>query len=276
MHDCCRWDAPVLVVGAPRSGTTRLTRALARHPQLAITNEAHVLPFLRTTQIFAGLPVNQALDDGPLHLLGLINPRYQVRFARLHLEHVRALIRDFYRAEFADRRFIRFGDKIVFGAQVMSDLATAFPGVQFVHVVRDPRDAVLSMWRFQRRLAGDYEHVDLHGFEALCHHWAALEEQLAPVLVSSDSLCVRYERLVAEPVQELHAVERFLGVAPATTAAEAVCDTSPAVLDGHATSSSPRRSVGRWRRELDADQVATVERVCGPAMQRLGYEPTAP
>jgi hypothetical protein len=32
------------------------------------------------------------------------------------------------------------------------------------------------------------------------------------------------------------------------------------------------RSVGRWRRDLTAEQVADVEREAGPLLRELGYE----
>ena len=37
------------------------------------------------------------------------------------------------------------------------------------------------------------------------------------------------------------------------------------------TSSSPVASVGRWREDLTAEQVAQVEAHCAPMMERFGY-----
>ena len=31
-------------------------------------------------------------------------------------------------------------------------------------------------------------------------------------------------------------------------------------------------SVGRWRTDLGADELAEVERLCGPQLRELGYE----
>jgi hypothetical protein len=69
---------------------------------------------------------------------------------------------------------------------------------------------------------------------------------------------LRYEQLTAEPSLAAVPVAAALGVD-----AELVADRFAQVHD---------RSVGRWRRDLTAEQLADVEREAGEALVKLGYE----
>jgi len=43
------------------------------------------------------------------------------------------------------------------------------------------------------------------------------------------------------------------------------------LFDRHATSESPAASIGRWKHELDAEQIAACERQFGWFMDMFGY-----
>ncbi len=264
--DRCDWQAPILIVGAPRSGTTRITLALAAHQRLAITNEANVLPMLRAAQLLAGLDVNEHIEEGALRLVGCIHPAHADRFGRLHERHAFALLRDFYRETFAGKRFTRFGDKLVFAPHISPDLVRAFPRIQFVHVVRDPRHGLLSQLRFRDRQRQRGLRVDHQSFEELCRAWALHQEQLLDALTPENSIRVDYRQMLRAPRRILAGVLQFLGVPPDEEALRTIAER-PA--GKHATTGSETASLEGWREAWSEEQLATIERVCGPVARRL-------
>ena len=73
------------------------------------------------------------------------------------------------------------------------------------------------------------------------------------------TLEVRYETIVAEPDAAAGAIAAHLGIEPARLAAN--------LTRAH------DRSIGRYRRDLTAEQLADVEREAGALLRELGYEP---
>jgi hypothetical protein len=71
---------------------------------------------------------------------------------------------------------------------------------------------------------------------------------------------VRYESVVTDPMGNANALGEFLGASPAGLEA----------LRAGFGKAKPS-SVGRWRKSLDADQLADVEREIGPLLSQLGY-----
>jgi hypothetical protein len=92
---------------------------------------------------------------------------------------------------------------------------------------------------------------------------------------SDRALLLRYEDLILEPEATLCAVFAHVGVdaADATVAdvlARASVDTDEA--RAHRTSSDPRSSVGRWRRDLDGGLQTLAAEILGESLEALGYE----
>jgi len=123
---------PIVVLGAPRSGTTYLQQIIDRHPQVALTNEVRLFEWLHRA-------IAQASDERALLEQG------DAFRAHLHRE-LPAMIRSYYRALAPDALW--WGDKNPHYAEseaTLQTIATVFPGARFVHIVRDPRAVVTSL-----------------------------------------------------------------------------------------------------------------------------------
>jgi hypothetical protein len=145
-----------------------------------------------------------------------------------------------------------------------------FPDSGFVAIVRDPRDVIASqMGRgFERSL------------EKMATHWRDYYRrfQLLSRLHPRHTVVVRYEDLVTDPEPEYARIFGMLGLEygdevrryweSKASIHRTRHNNAPAVGKDLFTS-----SLGRWRKDLDAAQVATIERVCGRLMKRLGYPP---
>jgi hypothetical protein len=182
----------------------------------------------------------------------------------------------------------RFADKNPEYSFLLPFLAAEFPDAQFVHIVRDGRDATVShaeqpwlaaasVTSGRRGTAGQ-----LHGPNA--RWWVEPERReefpLVPDIVRS-AWCwrrfteaalegvagvgdraaeVRYEAMVSNPAATADMLADFLAL-------------SPAGRDGlHAGLARARPdSVGRWRKVLAEHELADVLAEIGPLLSQLGY-----
>ena len=190
---------------------------------------------------------------------------------------------------------LRFCEKTPQNCFVIDFLDRAFDGAQFVHILRDGRDAALSYrrkpWLSERargsgkREAGGYLHgpyprfwieLDRHAeFSATTdlHRcvWAwrrHVEAALAhgSVLPADRYLEVRYEALVRRPREVGDRILDFLGVGAAASRDALLARLATARPD----------SVGRHARELTSEETGLVLREAGGLLARLGYLETGP
>lgn len=256
--------APLFVVGAPRSGTTFLGRCIAALPEVSYHFE----------------PVATKAAARYVHD-GLWSPRRARRFYR-------TVYRWLLRVHLDGGR--RFAEKTPRNCFILGFLADAFPGARFLYIVRDGRDAALSLskkpWlradaagsgRFE---PGGYpygpypafwvEPVRREEFRATTdlhrciwawrrHNEAVLEE--APALPPGSLLEVGYERFVGDPRAGSARILDFLDITAANSRAAFLSAALGAAGD----------SVGGWRTEVAPAELAMMEAEAGPLLRRFGY-----
>jgi hypothetical protein len=263
---------PFFIVGLGRSGTTYLYRMLAAHPRVGLTNEARVADFLHFCDEYAGTPAYEPHAhnwQAPMTLFGLVGRPYSALFRRVFTEHAQEALEGFYRRAFAGRHITHWGDKLTRPSTAVA-LQAAYPHAKFLLLVRDPRDVVCSVRTFGKRedvrqanpFFGDAS------LDAICENWHNTYRGLPQYL--RQPLPLRYEDLVREPSASMEAVQSYLGLQPILDLAEQVA--AKQLFDTHATSRSPRASIGRWRDELAEADVARIESICAATMRRFGYE----
>lgn len=243
-------ERPVFVVGSPRSGTTFMAGCLGQLPGFVDLGE--VGPLKASIQELSALPEAEA-----------------ARRLRQMLERVRA---------FGLVRSLRAVEQTPETAFVLAAALRAYPRATVVHMVRDGRDVACSLLE-KGWLADEKAGVDDVGLpygrharswveperveeferasEARRAGWAWRSYLSSVRAAAPDALEVRYEELAADPG------------ATATRIAEHI-DADPEPL-AQALGAVHAESVGRWRRDLTADQVADVETEAGPLLRELGY-----
>lgn len=130
--------APIIIYGAPRSGTTYLTELLNQHPDVFVTNETGIF-------VWAHQSLNILPQEEPFFFHS-----HRDQFTEYLHERCPDLIRDFYRRLGPGKRY--WGDKnphyVDPKYQGCLELITSFyPGTKFIHIVRDGRDVVSSLVR---------------------------------------------------------------------------------------------------------------------------------
>src|SRR5262249_11042290 len=130
-------QSPIIVFGAPRSGTTYLNKLLNEHPDVFIGHEIRLFAWVHDS----------------LHVLTK-QDRCLVACRDQFVRNLRAvypqLLRDFYAANWPYARY--WGDKNPHYAHpdntgCLNTIVELFPDAKFIHIIRDGRDVVSSLIR---------------------------------------------------------------------------------------------------------------------------------
>jgi hypothetical protein len=283
-----------IVVGAPRSGTTLLRFMLDAHPEMAIPPETGFLaaPALHEAGVSAAA-LHQVVTTFPPDApawpdFGVDADDYWRALHALAPFDVAEGIRAFYRLYATGQGKARYGDKTPIYCEHLASIERLLPEAHFVHIIRDGRDASLSLRDLWFSPARDVP--------ALASFW---KQQVLAARVAGRTaaayLEVSYERLVREPRSTLAGVCAFLQI-PFDDVMLRYWERTPQRLREHRTRNrrdgtvivtheqrlSQQRMttqppslerIDRWRTEMTREEQAEFWRVAGDTLADLGYEP---
>jgi hypothetical protein len=271
-------ELPLIVLGVRRSGTTLLRVMLDRNAELAIPDESYFVPQLARRH--PGTVDAAAFVDDLRRMPTLVEWELppeavarRLRPGRTSGEAIAAV----FEAYAAARGKPRWGDKTPLYMQHLPLLERLFPAAQFVHLIRDGRDAALSFLSVPEGIMTEgWGHPrDAAGFAC---QWAT-EVRAARALGARVGLAryleVRYEALVAEPEAELRRVCSFAALEYDNAMLGYVGRTDSArKAHQQRLNEPPRVGVRSWQSEMAAADVAAFEAVAGDLLNELGYEVT--
>jgi hypothetical protein len=255
---------PVFVIGAARSGTTFLGDCIGHLPEISYHHEP---PATKA----AGRHVYEGL--------------WSYRRSRWFFRTVYAWL---LRVELDGD--LRFCDKTPTNALLIPFLARAFPDAQFIHILRDGRDASASLskqpWlradaaRSGKREPGGYLHgpwapwwvekdrvrefettSDAHRMIWAWRRYTEAALRDGPPLGPARYHELRYEDLVTNPREEATRILDFLGISrPSSRKAFLL-----------ATDRAKEGSMGSWKRTFNAAEMAEIEADSGELLRTLRY-----
>jgi hypothetical protein len=217
-------DAPVFIIGNPRSGTTMLQLMLTCHPQLVVPTECgFVIHLYATYRDFDGDAAQREAFVRDVFLakkfelwrmdeqqtLQYVTDRQPQTFQQLA-----SSIYEAYGTSFKPSA-LRWGDKNNYYLQHILDLDAIFPKAQFIHIVRDGRDVACSYKDMQHFRELKYGPNLPHRVEEIAQQWQKNVLFVRDCFATIDSarvIEVRYEDLVVEPAQQLSRLCDFLGL----------------------------------------------------------------
>ena len=282
--------SPVFIVGAPRSGTTMLRLMLDAHPDVAIPPETGFVPAalelgddLLSREAFIALvtggpawpdfKLDAVTFAGRVRAMNRFQPASAVR-----------LFYENYAARFGKRGW---GDKTPMYAKHVPVLAAAFPDATIVHIVRDGRDAAMSL-REQWFSPGD-------SMASLARDWC---DHVLAARESGRHLGKRYveitfEDLVRAPAKTLRRLCQSLGWRydgsmdryhertaerisehegrTAETAGVALSRERRQAQQAMAQQPPDATRIGAWRTGLTAQECRDYESHAGPLLVACGY-----
>jgi hypothetical protein len=255
-------DWPIIIGGSHRSGTTLVRRLLNGHPRIYCPPEIKLHKDLLGQ--YPNDPLAHARLGGSIKALALPTEVYLDEFGRALCRCYEIAARNAGKSRWADKNpenaiNVAHWDRLLDAKMI------------FVLVVRHPLDVIASMQEIKmdkaiaRDIEGRAEHVAEYVASGLV--FAKRHPDRGGLL--------RYEDLVARPVEELRRLMAQLG--------EAYDDGMIANLgsDSHGRgledpkargrSDVSAASIGRWRHELSDDDLRIARPILAPVAAQLGY-----
>ena len=275
---------PIFIIGTPRSGTTLLRFMLSSHPEIYIPEETGFIPFLRKPEQLKE-PLSQIEVEQLLQRIGQLNylwrdivPEIKVFYQNLAEPTLTNILDALFHRMIAEQQASRWGDKTPLYVRHIPLIAQIFPGAQFIHVIRDGRDATLSAqkkWGLSK-----FWYMDNY---YLLQNWVAnVSTGLRDGRKLSEDryLEIRYEQLVREPELILSKICDFLNETynPMMVAQSQLARRVGPGPDGHTEvmQSISTASVERWHSEMTLFEQKMAYRIAGALLSELGYESSDP
>lgn len=273
----------IFVGGVYRSGTTLLTRIIDNHSKLWCTfDSVHFLRFSyekfnpitdRNNQVSLvseiserlkrrwdiDFPINQviaSLQDSPVSSYGEIYDRV---LSALALQE--------------NPQAIGWGEKTVLCWHQMKDFLKMFPDGKVLHIVRDPRDVLLS---FKKLTSDDFPGYLNTAF--VCLDSFHFSQWALKNLDASNFFLLRYEDLISNPNKAVEKICSFLEVPyeESMLNVEIFKDKNGGNWDGDSAfqkefTQFSRFPIGRYKQFLLPEEIAFIESVNKESMQVFGY-----
>jgi hypothetical protein len=234
----------VLVLGAPRSGTTWLTQLLLAHPETCGAGEAE-------TWLFRGLGGFWSNDD----LAGWLPPDAVVAALRRFCDRLFGVAR----AAAANPVATHFVEKTPAHVWHVEQITTLYPDVKIVHILRDGRDVARSLGELS------------FGTETVtegARGWREYVETARERLGTLDHFEVRYEELAADPVGQTGRILEWIGLDVGDAQRAAIGARAGTRVSQYGTTGPV--GPGKWR-QLDDHALDAVWREAGGLLRSLGY-----
>ena len=267
---------PVFIVGSPRSGTTLLHHMLLSSGDFAIyRTESGVFSILAPR--FGDLSVRRNREELMEHWL-----RSDLFvLSGLDAETIRARILnecrsagDFVRITMesmaAQQGVSRWLEDSPWDVLQMDAIKQQVPGALVVHIIRDGRDVAMSLVKQGWVRAFPWEKGNALVASAVFWEWLVLQGRADSARIAPDYLEIHYEDLVENPQPTLDKLGAFI---------DHKLDYEQIKRVGIGSVSRPNTSFSgsktfakRWKQQLPAADLLTLEETIGGTLGELGYE----
>jgi len=258
--------APIVIGGCGRSGTTLLRMMLDSHPRICCGPESSV--FRRRALDPDALADRFGIDRGAVRAV------YDVSASRP------AFIEAFAALCLRSTGKARWAEKTPRNISRIGAIFRYFPQARFVHVLRDGRDVACSLRTHPRHRVVDGRLLPLRTWKPIAgcaRRWRNDIECSRPFWNDPRFHVLRYEELVRNPRDVLSRLMTFIGepwdeaVLAHAAGGSAFRDATQFAQNPEALGAVHTSSIGRWQRELDADDRRIFKRIAGPLLVELGY-----
>lgn len=276
-------NGPIFVVGAPRSGTTLLQRMLRSHPRISSpTGESHfIIPLLTKATPYGNLSKRENITavlremhrisaeflETDLHGvkfdIEILSEAIHSRGAHTMPQVIDMLFR--INAEGEDKT--RWLDKTPYYILNIPLLAAIYPDAQFVHIIRDGRDAVLSM--LERSV--DIRVFSFYQGAKLWKRYVDAGRTMGAILPPERYLEFRFEDMLNDQEGTLRQVCDFLGEEFSDKVIDFQKSRDPLNKTPLLREGIKRDNQEKWRAQMSASQSRIFESIAGETLADCGY-----
>lgn len=287
-------DAPVFVVGTPRSGTTLTAGIIGNHSRIFMPAETHFFDDIYARRQQLGDPANpESMRRISVRLSTLYRRQHEGQYQKQHADFfndpdkITQLIgpcadyRDVFsrfmeiQMEMADK--LRWGNQVPRDIFNISEILNFYSDARIVVCVRDLRDFLLSYSAMKNVVPSKHVarqkslyHPVVTGllWRATVRHIQTLKRQ-----VEADHLLIlRYEDLVSEPEVAARSICSLIGEDFEPQMLDVSDNNSSKGSDSAQASGIFRSSVGRWKNNLPSEHVYIGQKIAGKELEKLGYQ----
>lgn len=279
----------VFLVGCPRSGTTWLQKLLASHPQIRSGAESHFFSLYIGPQLRAWKMQQTECFKSDGYAAG--PPAYfsEEEFLAILKTQLGSLLRPVSERTKPGELFL---DKTPSHGLFIAEIKELLPGSRFIHLLRDPRDVVVSLLAASRAWGASWAPGNLDVALAMWLQHVRAVRDSAKDMSDREFLEITYERLWQSPVTVLSDIAQFLKVLWDETAIQSAIEMNRSdVLESGGTpipvygdaaarrgniAKLPRGFVRKarpnaWNTELSAYEKYKVWRTARSVMTEMGY-----
>jgi hypothetical protein len=273
-----RANAPVFVVGCPRSGTTVLYHMLLSAGGFAVyRSESNVFNLL--VPRFGGMRSRsdrQALMDAWLNsLLFRVSGLNSAEITRLVLEEchdggdfLRIVMGEVARSQGVNR----WADCTPEHILSMKEIKRQIPDAIFIHIIRDGRDVALSYAKQGWAYPLPWDQGKQLSVAGLYWKWIVGRGRAIGRSLGMDYREVRFEQLVSHPRETLSELGKFIDheldydrIQQAGIGSVSTPNSSFGVEGGHFD------PVARWKTKMATKEIQDFEALVGDRLEELGY-----
>ncbi len=255
-------QSPVIVGGCQRSGTTLLRVMLDSHPHIACGPECSLL-----TGGFLPEKLARRFEATLDHVWELL------KTANDHAHFVELFLSD-YAARHGKKRW---AEKTPQNVRHVGWIFAHWPKAKFIHVIRDGRDTICSMRthpRF-RMIEGQKAPTNIRRpLQPCIESWLRDTGAGLKWRGNANYLEVRYEDLVNSPEAALRQLCAFIGEEFKPTMLryhEEQRDATNFITNVAATKPLKATAVGRWKKDLNPEELQMFNQLAASRMADLGY-----
>lgn len=269
--------SPFFIFGAPRSGTSLLSRILNHHPRVAVPPESYIYDtFTSLQRLYSDLEQTANLDRLVRDILATPKirdwspaPTPQEVVAAVETPTLGGVFGAVLSIWAAATGKARWGEKTPSHAYFWDTIAEAYPDAPIIHLVRDGRDVALSQISARFGPKTTYR---------AARRWARYMdtmERLTVSLPASQIHVVRYEHLMEEPEIVIRSLCVFLDEPFEASMLDFYENVSPysrySREHGNLERPLQRGNTERWRTLMSQRDVATFEGAAGNQLTQWGY-----
>lgn len=262
----------VFIVGVGRSGTTLLQSMLNAHPDVCFPPETHFFRLYIQSGKFDKLLIKNGVNGLAAHLkcdkylkrLELDIDKLFVPF-RVNKQSPSAV--EFYLlllSEYA-KRFKKkiIGDKDPRSIEFLSALHRYFPNASIIHMIRDPRDVIVSRMKADWSKNRNFMH---HVFTYKVQ--IQIGREMGERLFKGRYFELLYEQLLKDPDETLRNVCNFLSIPYSSKmldffdSAKEIITRSEMQWKKEALGPLLRDNWGKWKNSLKSSQILLIEQCC--------------
>jgi hypothetical protein len=267
--------APIFIVGSPRSGTTLLSVLMDRHPEVAVSPETDyfrtrkiLLPVFRSHQHHVRYVFSHGIFSR-IHDLGL-SEQAVIKHYKPHRPSYKNLFQALLESYVQKHGKKRGGEKTPMHLDKIPLIFSWYPGAKAICIVRDGRDAALSLQR-----AGNIHGRDIR---ALSFIWKrhAVKALRYKERYPDRFFLVHYESLLTNPEFVLERIDKFLDLPFNPSQLDTTIQSEVVTQREHGWKENALKFIDpdkifRWQREATTDQLIIMESVMRNYLLRFGY-----